>query len=120
MAGEEAWFLDASERGNPATGLDRRHPDGLAWTAGNRVETLIHGATYFNRLLAALNRLGKGDQVYFTDWRGDPDERLDGGAQSEVGAVLSEAIRRGVNVKGLVWRSHADRLGFSEKENRHL
>jgi len=120
MAGEEAWFLDASERGNPATGLDRRHPDGLAWTAGNRVETLIHGATYFQRLLETVGGLGQGDQLHFTDWRGDPDERLDGSPGSDVGELLCAAIRRGVEVRGLVWRSHADRLGFSEKENRHL
>src|SRR6185312_8323786 len=114
MAGEEAWFLDASERGNPATGLDRRHPDGLAWTAGNRVETLIHGATYFQRLLETVGGLGQGDQLHFTDWRGDPDERLDGSPGSDVGELLCAAIRRGVEVRGLVWRSHADRLGFSE------
>ena len=118
--GDEDWFLTASERGNQFTGIDRRHPDGLAWTNGNQVQTLIHGAAYFHRLLAEVKPLGKGDQLYFTDWRGDPDERLDGSPETEVGVVLSAAIQRGVNVKGLVWRSHADRLGFSEKENRHL
>jgi hypothetical protein len=30
------WFLTAEERGNPATRLDRRHADGLAWAAGKR------------------------------------------------------------------------------------
>ena len=34
--------------------------------------------------------------------------------------MLAAAARRGVSVKGLLWRSHADRLGFSAKENRHL
>jgi phosphatidylserine/phosphatidylglycerophosphate/cardiolipin synthase-like enzyme len=116
----EDWFLTGSERGNEVTGLDRRHPDGLAWTTGNRVETLVHGATYFRRLLEEIAELGAGDQVLFTDWRGDPDERLSDGPGSEIGAVLSEAARRGVSVKGLLWRSHADRLGFSAKENRHL
>jgi phosphatidylserine/phosphatidylglycerophosphate/cardiolipin synthase-like enzyme len=116
----EDWFLTGAERGNEVTGLDRRHPDGLAWTTGNRVETLVHGVTYFRRLLEEIAEVGGGDQVLFTDWRGDPDERLSDGPGSEIGAVLSEAARRGVSVKGLLWRSHADRLGFSAKENRHL
>ena len=47
----ESWFLTSSERGNEFTGLDRRHPSGEAWTTGNSVETLVHGATYFRRLL---------------------------------------------------------------------
>jgi phosphatidylserine/phosphatidylglycerophosphate/cardiolipin synthase-like enzyme len=114
------WFLTASERGNEFTEVDRRHPDGAAWTVGNRVETLVHGATYFRRLLAAIDELGAGDQLFFTDWRGDPDERLGDGPETEIGSVLSAAAGRGVSVRGLVWRSHADRLGFSAKENRHL
>jgi phosphatidylserine/phosphatidylglycerophosphate/cardiolipin synthase-like enzyme len=116
----EDWFLTASERGNEFTEVDRRHPDGAAWTVGNRVETLVHGATYFRRLLAAIDELGAGDQLFFTDWRGDPDERLGDGPETEIGSVLSVAAGRGVSVRGLVWRSHADRLGFSAKENRHL
>ena len=41
------WFLAASERGNPATRLDSRHPGGIAWTTGNRVRPLLHGRAYF-------------------------------------------------------------------------
>ena len=115
-----SWFLTGSERGNDSTAIDRRHTDGLSWTAGNRVENLIHGATYFRRLLEAIRELGAGDQLFFTDWRGDPDQLLDGTKESEIGTVLADAARRGVSVKGLLWRSHADRLGFSAKENRHL
>ena len=116
----ESWFLLGSERGNEFTGLDRRHLGGTAWTTGNKVETLVHGATYFRRLLDAIGELGAGDQVFFTDWRSDPDEHLGDGPDTEVGAVLTAAARRGVSVKGLLWRSHSDRLGFSAKENRHL
>ena len=116
----EDWFLTAAERGNDFTELDRRHPDGAAWTSGNRVETLVHGATYFRRLLTAISELGAGDQMFFTDWRSDPDQRLGDGPDTEVGAVISAAARRGVSVKALLWRSHSDRLGFSAKENRHL
>ncbi|MHB8587437.1 MAG: phospholipase D family protein [Candidatus Dormibacteraceae bacterium] len=116
----EHWFLTSSERGNDSTGLDRRRGDGLAWSTGNAVEPLVHGATYFRRLLEAIRGLGEGDQLYFTDWRGDPDQRLATTPDTEVGFVLAAAAGRGVLVKGLVWRSHLDRLGFSAKENRHL
>jgi phosphatidylserine/phosphatidylglycerophosphate/cardiolipin synthase-like enzyme len=114
------WFLTSSERGNDSTNLDRRREDGLAWSVGNQVETLVHGAVYFGRLLEEIRGLGRGDQLYFTDWRGDPDQRLASGSDTEVGLVLAEAARRGVSVRGLVWRSHLDGLGFSAKENRHL
>jgi phosphatidylserine/phosphatidylglycerophosphate/cardiolipin synthase-like enzyme len=71
-------------------------------------------------LLEAVRELGTGDRLYFTDWRGDPDQRLGDDPDTEVGAILAAAARRGVTVKGLLWRSHLDRLGFSAKENRHL
>ena len=32
--------------------------------------------------------------------------------------MLADLARRGVDVRGLVWRSHSDRAHFSEKENR--
>jgi len=116
----ESWFLTSSERGNDFTALDRRRPDGLAWSTGNKVETLVHGGTYFRRLVEAIRGLEEGDRLLFTDWRGDPDQRLTDDPDSEIGAVLAAAARRGVIVKGLLWRSHMDRLGFSAKENRHL
>jgi len=34
------WFLTAAERGNPATRLDARRGDGLAWSRGNLVRPL--------------------------------------------------------------------------------
>src|SRR5439155_26184415 len=40
------WFLAAAERGNPATRLDARHSGTAAWSAGNEVRPLIHGAAY--------------------------------------------------------------------------
>src|SRR5882762_6427674 len=115
-----SWFLTPSERGNNASEIDRRRGDGYAWTSGNRVETLVHGATYFRRLHDVLESLGEGDRVYFTDWRGDPDERLGEGPETAVGAAFAAAARRGVSIKGLLWRSHGDVLGFSTKQNRHL
>ena len=81
---------------------------------------LVHGAAYFGALLEAVSRMGPGDLLLFVDWRGDPDERLTGTGGSEVGTLLADAARRGVDVRGLVWRSHWDRLSFSAGENRHL
>ena len=113
------WFLTPTERGNDATDLDRRHHDGASWTTSNGVQPLIHGAAYFPELLRCIALMRCGDLLLFTDWRGDPDELLDGPG-TEVSQVLCDAASRGVVVKGLVWRSHLDRLAFSEQENRHL
>ncbi|MFF5182584.1 phospholipase D family protein [Streptomyces sp. NPDC000345] len=113
------WLLTSGERGNDATRLDSRRADRAAWSYGNLVRPLVHGATYFPELLRAIRAQRAGDLLLFTDWRGDPDERLDGPG-SEIGTVLCEAAERGVIVKGLVWRSHLDRFQFSESENRHL
>lgn len=118
MTGAE-WLLTAGERGNDATRLDERHPDGSAWSEGNHARALVHGAAYFAELLAGIRAMRAGDLLLFTDWRGDPDERLDGPG-TEIGTVLSRAAERGVIVKGLLWRSHLDSLHFSEKENRRL
>jgi phosphatidylserine/phosphatidylglycerophosphate/cardiolipin synthase-like enzyme len=117
--GLDAWFLTAEQRGNRSTSLDVRHPDGAAWTTGNLVRPLLHGSSYFRELLTAVRGLRAGDQLFFTDWRGDPEERLDGPG-SEVSRVLAEAAGRGVHVRGLVWRSHLDRFRFHEEQNRHL
>jgi phosphatidylserine/phosphatidylglycerophosphate/cardiolipin synthase-like enzyme len=113
------WFLTAAERGNPATRLDSRHPGGTAWTSGNQVVPLVHGATYFAELLRCVGQVRAGDLVLFTDWRGDPDQNLDESGV-EVAAALCAAASRGAIVKGLIWRSHLDRLSFSEQQNRHL
>ena len=117
--GVEDWFLTTDERDNASTVLDRRHRSGEAWTAGNEVRPLVHGATYFAELLASVRSMRAGDLLLFADWRGDADELLDG-VGSEVSRVLAEAASVGVVVRGLVWRSHLDRLQFSERENRHL
>jgi phosphatidylserine/phosphatidylglycerophosphate/cardiolipin synthase-like enzyme len=113
------WFLAASQRGNAATRVDTRHQNAVAWTSGNRVEPLIHGGSYFPELLRCVRQMRSGDLLLFTDWRGDPDQLLDGPATS-VSRVFAEAAARGVIVKGLIWRSHLDRLSFSEQQNRHL
>src|SRR5664280_2168706 len=114
------WFLTSKERGNPSTRLDARHLGGAPWTEGNMVRPLIHGATYFAELHRRVSQMRDGDLLMFVDWRGDPDERLTGSPDTEVGKVFADAARRGVDVRGLVWRSHWDRLAFSAGENRRL
>ena len=114
------WFLSPAERGNAATRLDDGHGKGIAWTSGNLVRPLVHGAVYFAELVEAVERTGEGDLVLFADWRGDPDERMTSEPDSEVSRLLCSAARRGVGVYGLIWRSHLDKLQFSAAENRHL
>jgi phosphatidylserine/phosphatidylglycerophosphate/cardiolipin synthase-like enzyme len=106
------WFLTTGERGNPHSGIP-------TWCTGNRVVPLVHGATYFDQLTDEVEQLGPGDYVFFTDWRGDPDQKMrdDGPTIAE---LLCAAAERGVTVKGLVWRSHLDKMAYSEQENQHL
>ncbi len=106
------WFLTSAQRGNPDWDLP-------AWSEGNEAEALVHGATYFDRLVTEVEALGPGDHLFFADWRGDADERL-----RENGPTVAELFRaaaeRGVLVKGLMWRSYPNRLQFNEEQNRHL
>ncbi len=105
-----AWFLSPEDRGNPATELDRRRGDGRAFTVGNRVDILVHGAPYFEQLYLALSDTQRGDIVHFADWRGDPDQFLVEGV--EFASLLADLAERGVSVRGLVWRSHPKATGF--------
>lgn len=106
------WLLTSQERGNPATSLP-------AWTSGNLARPLVHGAAYFDRLVEAVEMLDEGDHLWFTDWRGDPDQLLREGGPT-VAELFTGALKRGVCVRGLVWRSHMDRASFSKEENRAL
>src|SRR4051812_46794343 len=107
----DACFLGPDERGNPATLI-------RPWSTGNLVEPLVHGANYFARLVEAVRKLGAGDLLAFTDWRGDAGQTLvEGGTLAE---LLEDATKRGVVVRGLVWRSHLDQVGMSERENAHV
>ncbi len=113
------WFLAADERGNPDTDIDSCGDAGRSWIEGNLVEPLVDGAAYYRRLYDELCGLRAGDRVYFTDWRGDADERLlDDGPT--VRDVLCDLERSGVEVRGLIWRSHSDYLTFSAQENQRL
>jgi phosphatidylserine/phosphatidylglycerophosphate/cardiolipin synthase-like enzyme len=114
------WLLTKAERANATTCLDDHHPGSQAWSVGNLVRPLIHGSVYFRELYDAIEAAQDGDLVFFTDWQGDADEQLIGEPGSEVVEVLSRAKERGVDVRGLVWRSHLDQTGFFATENRHL
>jgi phosphatidylserine/phosphatidylglycerophosphate/cardiolipin synthase-like enzyme len=98
------WFLSEGDR---------------PWTAGNSVVPHVHGADYFTRLVQVVGATFEGDRIFFTDWRGDADELLAEGGPT-IGALLADAARRGVEVRGLLWRSHSDRMRFNAQENRHL
>lgn len=114
------WLLTKSQRGNPSTRLDDGHPGERAWSEGNLVRPLVHGATYFAELFDRIEATRAGDLVLFTDWQGDADERLTGEPGSEVSEVLGRADERGVDVRGLVWRSHSSVIGFTSDENLRL
>lgn len=114
------WLLTDRERGNPDTRLDHRHSGDRAWSEGNHVRPLVHGATYFAELHERIEATREGDLIMFADWRGDPDEQLTGEPGSEVSEVLRRAVDRGVAVYGLIWRSHGRTDGFSYEENRQL
>jgi phosphatidylserine/phosphatidylglycerophosphate/cardiolipin synthase-like enzyme len=103
------WFLRDGERRNRGTDL-------RSYSLDNLVEPLVDGAAYFASLLLELGSTSAGDQVYFLDFRGDFDERLDGPG-SEVGEVLCAAAERGVLVFGLLWRSHPRAFHQSEEAN---
>src|SRR4029453_7250599 len=79
----------------------------------------VHGKSYFAELRSRIDAMDQGDRLLFTNWRGDPDELLDGPG-SEVSTVLCAAAKRGGGVKGLIWRSHLDRFRFSAEQNRTL
>lgn len=98
------WFLPEDER---------------PWTAGNLVVPRVHGADYFGRLLEAVEATQVGDRIFFTDWRGDADERLTDEGPT-IGELFRDAARRGVEVRGLLWRSHSDKTRLNAQENRRF
>jgi phosphatidylserine/phosphatidylglycerophosphate/cardiolipin synthase-like enzyme len=112
---EHPWFLSSAElrRPGPSTVRDR------AWTEGNRVSPMIDGRTYFARLAEVLTPLAPRDQMFLTDWRGDDDEKLTDDGPTLAG-LLTQLARRGVEVRGLLWRSHPRWIGFNEQEETEL
>jgi phosphatidylserine/phosphatidylglycerophosphate/cardiolipin synthase-like enzyme len=113
------WFLTSEERGNPLTAIDSHYPGGTAWTEGNHVNFLVDGISYFTRLAESISNLERDDQIRLADWRGDADEVVSSNGES-IAALLANSCRRGVDVRGLLWRSHSDLIGFNSQQNRRL
>ena len=105
------WFLSPAERENPHTVIDAVRGGETAWTTGNAVRPLVHGAPYFAELAERIAQMDGGDRVYFVDWRGDPDQKLNADGLTLID-VLVAALGRGVDVRGLLWRSHWRKVGF--------
>ena len=116
------WLLTQAERGNPQTrSSTTRHHGDQAWSDREPRPAADPRLAYFPRAVRRdRGHRSEGDLVFFTDWQGDADERLTGEPGSEVVEVLGRADERGVDVRGLVWRSHLDQTGFFAAENRHL
>jgi phosphatidylserine/phosphatidylglycerophosphate/cardiolipin synthase-like enzyme len=114
------WLLRREERGNARTRIDDTCRPGEAWLDGNLVTPLVDGADYFADLVRVIDATQPGDRVFFTDWQGNADQLLTVRPMRRVLDVLGEADERGVDVRGLVWRSHADLAGFFAPDNRHL
>jgi hypothetical protein len=73
----------------------------------------VHRADYFARHIEVVEAARAGDRIFSTDWRGDSDERLTDAAPT-IAELLCEA-RRGVNVGGLLWRSHSEKMRLNAR-----
>lgn len=115
-----AWFLTHEERENPHTRIDEVRGDGTAWSSGNTVRAIVHGRPYFAELHERISALGPGDRLYFADWQGDADQQLTDDPGSTLSETLVAAAERGADIRGLLWRSHWHRLGYSAHRHRYL
>jgi phosphatidylserine/phosphatidylglycerophosphate/cardiolipin synthase-like enzyme len=115
----EDWLLLPAERENEHARVDLAH-EGVAWTTGNTVRPVVHGRHYMAELHERITGLGPGDRLYFVDWRGDTDQQLTDDPASTLDDTLVDAARRGVDVRGLLWRSHWHRFGFNARDHRFL
>ena len=113
-------FLTPEERDNPHARVDDHHEEGVAWSVGNTVRPIVHGGPYFAELAERIDAMGEGDLVFFVDWRGDPDEQLTDEPGTTLSSTLADAARRGVDVRGLLWRSHWRKIGFHSERSRML
>src|SRR3954464_13795666 len=109
MADPTDWFLTKDERTNTSSAI-------RSYTEGNLVKAHVHGRSYFRRLCQTIGDLGPGDRLWLAAFRVDGDELLDGPGSS-VSEVVAAAATRGVDLRGLVWRSQPGKLEQSEEEN---
>jgi phosphatidylserine/phosphatidylglycerophosphate/cardiolipin synthase-like enzyme len=110
--GGHPWLLSGAQRGNDAAGI----PD---WSEDNDVRALVDGRSYLPALAAALAGAGSEGTVLFAGWRADPDQLLADEGPS-LRSALAEAAARGALVRGLLWRSHSEKLGYTLAANREL
>ncbi|MDX6229869.1 MAG: hypothetical protein QOI76_3259 [Frankiales bacterium] len=104
-----SWFVTDRERRNRSSAL-------RGFTTGNLVRAHVHGRSYFARLYEVVAALGPEDRLWLAAFRVDGDELL-AGEDTAVSEVFCAAVRRGVDVRGLVWRSQPNKVEQSEPEN---
>ena len=84
----EDWFLTPKQRGNRRTSLP-------AWCEGSCATPIVDGAD----VLQSAGRRGggarPGDHLFFTDWRGDPDQLL-----RDDGPTMVDLFRVGRQARG--------------------
>jgi phosphatidylserine/phosphatidylglycerophosphate/cardiolipin synthase-like enzyme len=103
------WLLTDQERANPASGV-------RAFTTGNRVTAHVHGRSYFPRLCEVIRAMQPADRLMLSAFRVDGEQLLDGPGTS-ISEIVTAAVRKGVDVRGLIWRSQPGKLEQSEEEN---
>ena len=115
------WLLTKAERGNPSTRLDDSHPGDQAWSEGNLVRPLIHGATYFAELyerLEATRRRRPGALHRLAGRRRRAAHRRARAARSSrCSAAPTSAASTCAGWSGA---RTASALGFTSEENRRL
>jgi phosphatidylserine/phosphatidylglycerophosphate/cardiolipin synthase-like enzyme len=81
-------------------------PPALTHTIGNSVVALVDGATYMKDLYDRFSEMETGDSVFYTAWRGTPQQKLRPDLTSRdtrLQSVFLDLIRRGVIVRLLAW-----------------
>ena len=114
------WLLTPEERGNPAPLLDRRDGDGARVVAGQRGAPAGARRRLLHRAAGRRPRAAAPVTCCCSPTGGATRTSCWTAPAARSARCCATRPRRGVVVKGLVWRSHLDRLQFSERENRHL
>ena len=99
------WFLTAEERANPVSGIP-------VWTTGNLAEPLIHGAAYFDRLVDEVEAWAPATTCSSPTGGATRTSGCAADGPTVGRAASPRPPQRGVVVKGLIWRSHLDRLAL--------
>ena len=115
------WFLVEAERGNDATGIDEARPGAFDPTAspGPRATASRCSSTAPSTSAGSTRRSPRSSPATGCT---SPTGRATPTSGSTVpaprsDAVLADLARRGVHVRGLLWRSHPRQAHFAEQEN---